>query len=81
MKKLPLATLYLEKAQPREHQVNDCEWRPVRRKPARTSKTIIKLSDLYADRIETARLRAGNMFADPLIAADFGTCKGLLQKL
>ena len=42
---------------------------------ARTSNLIIKLSDFYADRIETARLRAGNMFADPLIAGDFGTLK------
>ena len=43
--------------------------------------TAWEYGDLYADRIETARLRAGNMFADPLIAADFGTCNGLLQKL
>ena len=48
---------------------------------ARTSDMIIKLSGLYADRIEMTRLRAGNMFADPLIAGDFATCKALLAKM
>jgi hypothetical protein len=48
---------------------------------ARTSKTVVQLGDLYVDRIEAARNRAGNMFADPLIAGDFGICKGLVGKL
>jgi hypothetical protein len=48
---------------------------------ARTAKTVVQLGDLYADRIDAARNRAGNMFADPLIAGDFATCKGLLGKL
>src|SRR5436190_3199180 len=32
---------------------------------ARTAKTVVQLGDLYVDRIEAARNRAGNMFADP----------------
>jgi len=47
----------------------------------RTSITVVGLSELYVDRIDAARLRAGNMFADPLIAGDFATCKGLLAKM
>jgi hypothetical protein len=31
--------------------------------------------------IEAARVRAGDMYADPLILGDFGLCKGLLAKL
>lgn len=48
---------------------------------ARTANIVIELGNLYGDRIEAARLRAGNMFADPLIAGDFGTCKSLLAKM
>ena len=48
---------------------------------ARTAKTVVQLGDLYVDRIEAARNRAGNMFADPLIAGDFAICKGRLGKL
>jgi GMP synthase PP-ATPase subunit len=48
---------------------------------ARTMKTVVQLGNLYADRIEAARLRAGNMFADRLIAGDFGICKGMSAKL
>jgi hypothetical protein len=48
---------------------------------ARTRKTIAELGNLYTDRIEAARLRAGNMFTDGLIAGDLRICKSLLAKM
>jgi len=47
----------------------------------RIQKIVVEMGNLYTDRIEAARVRAGNMFADPLIAGDFATCKGLLAKM
>jgi len=48
---------------------------------AQTAKTVVRLSNLYVDRIEAARLRTNNMFSDTLIAGDVSTCKALLAKL
>ena len=47
----------------------------------RTRKIVVEVRNLYIDRIEAARNRAGDMFADPLILGDFGVCKGLLAKV
>jgi hypothetical protein len=47
----------------------------------RTRKIVVEVRNLYIDRIEAARNRAGDMFADSLILGDFGVCKGLLAKL
>lgn len=44
----------------------------------RTQRFNIEAGDLYIDRMNAARLRAGNSFADALIAGDFNICKGLL---
>jgi hypothetical protein len=47
----------------------------------RSRETVVEIGKIYTDRIEAARVRAGNMFADPLILGDFRVCKGLLAKL
>jgi len=47
----------------------------------RTRNIVVEVGNLYTDRIEAARVRAGDMFADPLILVDLGVCKGLLPKL
>ena len=47
----------------------------------RTRNIVVEVGNLYTDRIEAARVRAGDMFADPLILGDLGVCKGLLPKL
>ena len=41
---------------------------------------VVKLGNIYSDRIEDARLRTNNMFSDPLIFGDFTVCRALAQR-
>jgi hypothetical protein len=41
--------------------------------------TIVKLGNMYTERIDDARLRTNNMFSDSLIAGDFSVCKTLAK--
>jgi hypothetical protein len=46
-----------------------------------TTKYVVDLGKIYADRIYQARLRTGNAFDDPLIASDMSICRVVSDKL
>ena len=46
---------------------------------AKEKDIIVKLGNMYTERIEDARLRTNNMFSDSIIAGDFSVCKTLAR--